>query len=243
MTDSVALFVQHLAEKSINLSAQQLAQFDCYFSCLIDWNNRMNLTAIVEKGQVYEKHFYDSATLSFILSMNNISSIIDIGSGAGFPSIPLKILFPHLQITIVDSLHKRITFLEYLTERLKLQDVRCIHGRAEDVAKLQQHREQHDLVTARAVARMHILSELCLPFARVGGIFVAMKGSDPHEELQEATYAIQQLGGRLNGIDEFTLPIDGSKRHLIQIDKVKATPAIYPRKPGEPAKQPLLPSK
>lgn len=241
MSDIIALnFAELLSKRGMEVSPRQLEQFETYFRELTDWNERMNLTAITDREQVYVKHFYDSASLSFVVPLHEIDSLADVGSGAGFPSIPLKILFPHINVTIIDSLQKRIGFLTSLTKSLGLQDVRCVHGRAEDVGRDREHREMYDLVTARAVARLNVLAEFCMPLVKVGGIFAAMKGADPQEELNEAQYAIRQLGGEYREEHSLELPGDGSKRHIIIIDKRKNTPKAYPRKAGTPLKTPLL---
>jgi 16S rRNA (guanine527-N7)-methyltransferase len=199
----------------------------------------MNLTGITERSAVYEKHFYDSLSLSFFVDMNEVRSIADIGSGAGFPSIPLKICYPHIKVVIVDSLNKRISFLKALVERLGLTEVECVHGRAEDIARLPQYRDQFDLATARAVARLNVLNEFCLPFVRPGGRFAAMKGSQSQEEMKEATFSLKELKGKLLGEYGMFLPIEGSERHIVVIEKIGATPRQYPRKAGTPLKQPL----
>ena len=239
MDDTSRLFVELLQEKAIQLSEQQLIQFDTYYRELVHWNEKMNLTGITEREQVYVKHFYDSASLSFFMPIEEKASIIDIGSGAGFPSIPLKIIFPHLKVTIVDSLNKRIQFLNHLVTQLQLEGVTCIHSRAEDAARLPALRDQFDLATARAVARLNILNELCLPFVRVGGHFVAMKGSDTSEELRESANSLRELRAELITDHQFELPIEQASRHLVVIRKLGATAAKYPRKAGVPAKNPL----
>jgi len=243
MTGPALDFQRLLAERSIAVSERQLEQFETYYRELVEWNEKMNLTGITEKEQVYVKHFYDSASLAFFHPMADVGSMADIGSGAGFPSIPLKILFPHLRITIVDSLQKRIGFLQHLTETLGLSDVSCVHGRAEDVARLAAHRDQYDLVTARAVARLNVLAEFCIPFAKPRGHFVAMKGSDPAEELAEAKFAFKELGGELVNDHALELPMEQSGRHIIVVRKTKPTPGKYPRKPGVPLKTPLIATK
>ena len=164
MDHTEQLFTQLLQEHGVVLSELQLEQFDAYYRELVDWNERMNLTGITEREQVYVKHFYDSLSLAFHLDLSKTDSVADIGSGAGFPSIPLKIVYPHLRVTIVDSLNKRITILRHVVETLNLNQVLCVHGRAEEVSRMAEHRDQYDLVTARAVARMSVLSEFCLPF-------------------------------------------------------------------------------
>ncbi|HZG57280.1 16S rRNA (guanine(527)-N(7))-methyltransferase RsmG [Paenibacillus sp.] len=239
MSEPSDSFRRLLAERSVTVTDRQLEQFELYYRELVDWNERMNLTAITEKEQVFLKHFYDSLTLSFYYPLDKVNMLADIGSGAGFPSIPLKIMFPHLRVTIVDSLQKRIGFLQSLAETLGLQDVECVHARAEDAARLPAHRDRYDLVTARAVARMNVLAEFCLPFARTGGAFVAMKGSDPAEELREAGFALKALGGEFVSDHAFELPHDGSGRHIVIVRKTKPTPGKYPRKAGVPLKLPL----
>lgn len=240
MDATVAQFTQLLQNEGITLQPSQLEQFEIYFKELVSWNEKMNLTGITERDQVYTKHFYDSISLAFHLNINDIQSLADIGSGAGFPGIPLKICFPHLKLTIVDSLSKRISFLQHVSNELKLTGVELIHGRAEDVARQSAHRDTYDLVTARAVARLSLLNEFCLPFARKDGLFAAMKGSDPSEELAEAKFSLKELRGRLEKVESFSLPVEESARHIILIKKTGVTPAKYPRKAGIPAKSPLI---
>ncbi|GKU77136.1 16S rRNA (guanine(527)-N(7))-methyltransferase RsmG [Paenibacillus sp. L3-i20] len=233
-------FVEKLQEKEISLSPGQLQQFETYFEMLVDWNERMNLTGITERDAVYEKHFYDSISLAFFTDMSKVKRLADIGSGAGFPSIPLKICFPHLQILIVDSLNKRIQFLNALTKQLGLSDVQCVHGRAEDVARMSEHRDSYHLVTARAVARLNVLNEFCLPFVRKEGFFAAMKGTQSDDEVNEAAYSLRQLKGRIKAQHMLHLPNEQSERHIILVEKFEGTPKKYPRKAGTPIKQPLV---
>lgn len=241
MTDTVQQhFTQLLKSKGISLSTQQLEQFEGYYKELVDWNERMNLTGITEREQVYIKHFYDSLSLSFFVPLDRIQSVADIGSGAGFPSIPLKIAFPHLQVTIVDSLNKRIQFLKHLCDNLNIGNVNYVHGRAEDVARLQEHRDRYDLVTARAVAKLAVLNEFCLPFAKPGGMFVSMKGQDVQAEIDEAVFSLKELNGKLLHTHQFELPVEQSMRHMIVISKTAPTPRKYPRKAGTPLKAPLV---
>jgi len=232
-------FQQLLAEKGISLSSEQLQQFEQYYQLLIEWNEKMNLTGITEKNQVYEKHFYDSVTPAFYFDFSSVKSVIDVGSGAGFPGIPLKICYPHLQLTILDSLKKRLTFLQEVINELRLKQVNLVHSRAEDGGQNLLYREKYDLVTARAVARLSVLSEFCLPFTRVGGTFLVMKGAQCEEEISEAKKAISILGGKIQNIHRFILPIEQSERNIIQILKEKKTPKSYPRKAGIPAKNPI----
>jgi 16S rRNA (guanine527-N7)-methyltransferase len=233
-------FAEALAEKGIELTAEQRNQFAAYFRLLVEWNEKMNLTAITEEGQVYVKHFYDSVTPAFYFSFADITTVADIGGGAGFPSIPLKICFPHLQMTIIDSLNKRMLFLQHVCNELGLSGVSPVHGRAEERGQEKTFRESFDLVIARAVARLHVLAEYCLPFARVGGHFIAMKGADVSPELNEAKRAIKTLGGKTKKVETFQLVDDAGERNIIIIDKIESTPKAYPRKAGTPAKKPLL---
>ncbi|PLT47926.1 16S rRNA (guanine(527)-N(7))-methyltransferase RsmG [Paenibacillus sp. FSL W8-1187] len=240
MDKVIDAFSARLLERGIPLAPRQLEQFQRYYELLVDWNERMNLTGITERAAVFEKHFYDSVTLAFYADLSSADRLADIGSGAGFPSLPLKICFPQLQVTIVDSLAKRISFLQHVCEQLGLEDVQCVHGRAEDIGRLPEHRDRYAIVTARAVARMAGLSELCLPFARKGGLFAAMKGADPQEELEEAKHAIRELRGRVDRVETLRLPEEQSERAIILIAKTDATPKAYPRKAGVPLKQPML---
>ncbi|MFE4712405.1 16S rRNA (guanine(527)-N(7))-methyltransferase RsmG [Paenibacillus sp. NPDC056722] len=240
MDQTVAQFTELLGQHGIKLNSTQLHQFELYYQELVSWNEKMNLTGITERDQVYMKHFYDSISLAFYLNLEERGSLADIGSGAGFPGIPLKICFPHLKLTIVDSLSKRIKFLQHICDTLQLEGVQLIHGRAEDIARQGAHRDAYDVVTARAVARMALLNEFCLPFVKKGGVFAAMKGSDPAEELTEAKYSLKELRGQLMKVEPFKLPVEESARHIILVSKTATTPAKYPRKAGIPAKTPLV---
>ncbi|MGK9253152.1 16S rRNA (guanine(527)-N(7))-methyltransferase RsmG [Paenibacillus humicus] len=233
-------FHELLAARGIELAPHQLNQFERYFELLVEWNERMNLTGITERDAVFEKHFYDSLSLAFYMDLSKARNLADIGSGAGFPSIPLKIAFPHLQITIVDSLNKRISFLQHVCDALGLENVQCVHGRAEDVGRIPAHRDQYEVVTARAVARLAGLGELCLPFAAKDGVFAAMKGANPQEELDEAAYALKELRAKAERVETLKLPFEQSERAIVFIRKTDRTPAAYPRKAGIPLKQPLV---
>ncbi|UFJ40442.1 16S rRNA (guanine(527)-N(7))-methyltransferase RsmG [Brevibacillus humidisoli] len=232
-------FAPRLAEQGISLAPSQLEQFNTYYRLLVEWNERMNLTAITAEDEVYLKHFYDSITAAFYFSFANVTTVADIGAGAGFPSLPLKICFPHLRVTIVDSLQKRIGFLEHLAKELGLDGVTMVHARAEDAGQNPQLRESFDLVTGRAVARLNILAEYCLPFVRVDGHFLAMKGANVSLEMNEAKKAIKTLGGKTVKVESFELPDDAGERNIIIIEKVASTAKTYPRKAGIPAKKPL----
>lgn len=224
-------FKQALLEKGITLSSKQMAQFKQYFELLVEWNEKINLTAITEEKEVYLKHFYDSISASFYQDFSQESfSICDVGAGAGFPSLPLKIVFPQLKITIVDSLNKRIQFLNLLASELELQDVHFFHSRAEDFGQNKTFRETFDIVTARAVARMSVLAELCLPLVKKNGEFIALKASSSEEELEDAKKAIALLGGKVISDHQFELSDEAGERHIVVIQKKKETPNKYPRK-------------
>ncbi len=228
-----------LEERGISLSSQALEQFEAYFKLLTEWNEKVNLTSITDRTEVYIKHFYDSISAAFFYDFNRPLSVCDVGAGAGFPGIPLKICFPHLQLTIVDSLKKRITFLEHLTAQLNLENVFLYHDRAETFGQKKIFRESFDIVTARAVARLSVLSELCIPLVKVNGDFLALKAQSVKEELKGANKAISLFGGQVQTIHSFQLPIEKSQRNIIVIHKHRATPKKYPRKPGTPNKMPI----
>lgn len=235
-------FAAALAAKGITLTVAQQAQFASYYDYLVSENQKMNLTAITAEPEVYLKHFYDSVAplLELPAMRTQTVTLCDVGAGAGFPSLPMKILNPNLQITIVDSLQKRIDFLGRLCERLNLKGVTLVHDRAETFAgKKSPYREKFDVVTARAVAALPVLAELCLPLVRVGGQFIALKAAQAPSELTAAKPALNLLGGQLQTDIAFDLPVLNESRHLLIIDKVGVTPKKYPRKPGTPAKQPI----
>ena len=236
---SVAWLTQQLSTHGIELSDKQQQQFQRYYQMLVEWNEKMNLTSITEEHEVYLKHFYDSIATSFYTNLTKELTICDVGAGAGFPSIPLKIIFPNLKVTIVDSLNKRIHFLNQLAEALELDNVSFVHDRAETYGK-GDYRASYDIVTARAVARLSVLSELCLPLVKKGGHFIALKSSKGEEELEEARFGIGVLGGKVLDTISYELPEDAGERQMIIIDKRSQTPKKYPRKPGTPNKSPLL---
>ena len=232
-------FYQALAEQGFELTDQQKDQFQRYFQLLVEWNEKINLTAITAEDEVYLKHFYDS--LAPILQghlKNEPIALLDIGAGAGFPSLPMKILFPQLEVTIIDSLNKRIQFLHLLAEVLGLKGVHFYHGRAEDFAQDKHFRAQFDLVTARAVARMQVLSELTIPFLKVGGRLIALKASSAEDELNQAKNALSLLFAKVLENVDYQLP-NGDPRTLTIVEKKKETPNKYPRKAGVPNKRPL----
>ncbi|MBP2622764.1 16S rRNA (guanine(527)-N(7))-methyltransferase RsmG [Streptococcus oricebi] len=232
-------FYQTLEEQGLPLTDQQKAQFERYFELLVEWNQKINLTAITEKNEVYLKHFYDSlAPILQGLIKNEKVKLLDIGAGAGFPSLPMKILFPELDVTIIDSLNKRINFLNLLAEELGLEKVHFHHGRAEDFAQDKAFRAQFDLVTARAVARMQVLAELTIPYLKVGGQLLALKASNAPEELLEAKNALTLLFSKVEDNISYQLP-NGDPRYITVVIKKKETPNKYPRKAGLPNKRPL----
>ena len=232
-------FDLELEKIGITLNEQQKQQFDKYYEMLVEWNKVMNLTGITEYDEVNLKHFTDSLTIARTQEMQKVQSVIDIGTGAGFPGIPLKIAFPHLKVVLLDSLNKRIKFLDAVIEELGLENIGTIHGRAEDFAKPGQKREQYDLCVSRAVANLASLSEYCLPYVKIGGEFISYKSGEIEEELSDAKGAVFLLGGRLEECSTFTLPGTDIHRSLVKIVKVNGCPKKYPRKSGLPTKSPL----
>ena len=232
-------FYQLLIQQGIELTDRQKDQFERYFELLVEWNEKINLTAITEKNEVYLKHFYDSiAPVLQGLIDNQELKLLDIGAGAGFPSLPMKIICPQLDVTIIDSLNKRINFLKLLAEELALDKVHFYHGRAEDFAQDKAFRAKFDLVTARAVARMQVLSELTIPYLKVGGKLLALKASNAPEELEEAKNALNLLFSKVQDNLSYALP-NGDPRFITVVEKKKETPNKYPRKAGMPNKRPL----
>jgi 16S rRNA (guanine527-N7)-methyltransferase len=233
-------FKNGLNELGISLSDRQLEQFMEYYELLIEWNGFMNLTAITEFDEVCTKHFIDSLSLCKTFDLSGDITVIDIGTGAGFPGIPLKIAFPNLKVTLLDSLGKRVKFLNEVINRLELNNIEAIHGRAEDFAKSGMMRESFDLCVSRAVANLSTLSEYCLPYVKVGGYFIPYKSEKITEEMKSAVKAIDALGAVVDGQDEFTLPNSDIYRNIFKIKKIKPTPKKYPRKAGLPSKEPLF---
>ncbi len=232
-------FKKDLAEMGVELTPEQINQFLKYYELLVEWNSFMNLTAITEYAEVMKKHFVDSLSLIKTYDVHKKVSVIDVGTGAGFPGLALKIAYPDLQVTLLDSLNKRIQFLNEVITQLGLTGVEAIHGRAEDFAKPDKLRGKFDLCVSRAVANMSTLTEYCLPFVRVGGEFISYKSEKIAEEMSTAKNAISMLGGKYVRSEEFMLPDSDIYRNLVVIKKVKDTPKKYPRKAGLPAKEPL----
>lgn len=233
------LFETKLNELGITLDNKQKQQFDSFYELLVEWNKVMNLTGITEYEEVNEKHFVDSLSIVKAIDLTEIETVIDIGTGAGFPGIPLKIAFPHLKVVLLDSLNKRIKFLNTVIEELGLIGIKTIHGRAEDFAKQQEYRERFDLCVSRAVANLATLSEYCIPYVRNGGMFVPYKSGEIEEELEQSKKAIQVLGGKLENVVKFQLPGTEIGRSFVTVHKKQNTSKKYPRKAGLPSKEPI----
>lgn len=232
-------FIQDLKELGVSLTDKQIEQFLIYYELLTEWNSFMNLTAITEYEDVLKKHFVDSVSLIQAVDVRKKLTLIDVGTGAGFPGLALKIAYPEFKVTLLDSLQKRIQFLDAVIEKLGLEGIETIHGRAEDFAKPQKLRESFDLCVSRAVANLSTLSEYCLPFVKVGGYFIPYKSEKIAQEKEEAEKALELLGGKFERQVEFMLPSSDIYRNLFVIKKVKETPKKFPRKAGLPAKEPI----
>ena len=228
-----------LKELDIELTETQKQQFNKYYELLTEWNKVMNLTGITEYDEVNEKHFVDSLAIVKAVDMNGVSSVIDIGTGAGFPGIPLKIAFPQLHVVLLDSLNKRIKFLDAVIEELGLEDIITLHGRAEDYARKEEYREKFDLCVSRAVANLATLSEYCIPYIRVGGMFISYKSGNIEDELNASKKAVNVLGGSLEDTVKFQLPGTEIGRSFVKVKKNKNTAKKYPRKAGLPGKEPI----
>lgn len=239
MNNSLDQFISDLNTLNITLNDQQISQFVNYFDLLVDWNSRMNLTSITEFDQVLKKHFVDSISLLSYESISSSSKIIDVGTGAGFPGIPLKILLPDTEIVLMDSLNKRITFLNEVISILNLKNICAIHSRAEDLSRNNNHREAYDYCVSRAVANLSTLSEYCLPFVKLGGKFISYKSGDYDKELSDSKNAINILGGNILKVESFNLPDTDISRAFVFIEKVNKTTLKYPRKGALPKNKPL----
>ena len=233
------IFENKLNELGITLTDKQKEQFDKFYELLVEWNKVMNLTGITEYEEVNEKHFVDSLSIVKAIDMEKIESVIDVGTGAGFPGIPLKIAFPYLKVVLLDSLNKRINFLNEVIAELGLTDIKAIHGRAEDYAKQTEYREKFDLCVSRAVANLSTLSEYCLPYVSVDGLFVPYKSGEIDEELENSKKAVKILGGKIENVVKFQLPGTEIGRSFVKVRKIANTNKKYPRKAGLPAKEPL----
>ena len=227
-------------EYGLELTSDQISAFNRYYELLIEWNEKINLTAITEPREVAIKHIVDSLSCYQKELFTGQVSLIDVGTGAGFPGLPLKIFYPELKLTLLDSLNKRVKFLQLVVDELGLKDVEVIHARSEEAARNKKYREKFDLATARAVARLPIICEYCLPFVKQGGTFIALKGRQYEEEIQEAQKAFSVLGGKLVKSMPVKLPELEDKRAVVYIKKEKATPKVYPRKAGTPERNPII---
>lgn len=236
-------FKEKLKKKAENigiaLNELQLQQFQDFYELLIEKNKVMNLTSITEEDEVIDKHFIDSLTCNRVIDMNQVKSVIDIGTGAGFPGIPLKIVYPDIDFVLLDSLNKRVRFLNEAIELLHLKKIQAVHGRAEDLARKPEFRGKIDLCVSRAVANLNTLSEYCIPFVRVNGFFISYKAQKGLEEIHESDHCMKELGSKIMQVDEFKLTDIDSNRVLIKIKKCKGTSKLYPRKAGIPSKNPL----
>lgn len=234
-------FEEEMSKKSkilgVRFSVEQIEQFYKYMNLLIEWNEKMNLTAITEPKEIILKHFIDSITILKYIDDN--SKLVDVGTGAGFPGVPLSIMKPTLKIILVDSLNKRLIFLQEVVKELNLKNIEIVHARAEEFGQNKNYREKFDIATSRAVANLATLSEYLVPLVKIGGKIISMKASNAKEEINDAQKAIEVLGGKIEKIEEFDLPESDIGRTIIIIDKNKCTPAIYPRKAGTPAKEPI----
>lgn len=239
MAYDLSVLDQGCQEMGIVLDGEQRQQFVDFYEYLVEKNKVMNLTGITEFDEFIDKHYIDSLSIVNAVDMHQVQSAIDVGTGAGFPGIPLKIAFPHLKITLLDSLNKRINFLNEVVETLGLENVETCHGRAEDFGHRKEYREQYDLCTSRAVANLSTLSEYCVPFVKIGGQFVSYKSGNVDNELRESEKAIRILGGEIGKVCSFVLPETDFARTLVPIKKIKSTGKKYPRKAGTPSKEPL----
>jgi len=237
MANSFEKFINEAKKINIVFTDKQLEQFRIYYEMLVEKNKVMNLTGITEWDEVLEKHFLDSISLIRAIDLNQELTVMDMGTGAGFPGIPLKIAFPNLKVTLADSLNKRVLFLQEVIDALGLEGIEAIHGRAEDLARDKKYRENYDLSVSRAVANLSTLSEYCLPFVKLGGQFISYKSGDVDEEVNESKSAVFLLGGKVKDVVKFKLGESG--RSFIIIDKVNGTSKTYPRKAGIPSKKPL----
>ena len=234
------ILIDGLRELGVSISVEKLEKLLAFKDIMLEWNNRMNLTAITEDKEVFIKHFLDSATCLSTGYIKEGMNIIDVGSGAGFPGIPVKILKDGLRMTLLDSLNKRIIYLSEAVKILELENTSTVHARAEEAGNSKAHRECYDIVMSRAVAPMNILCEYCLPFVMVGGHFLCQKGPDIRDEMEGAEMAIKTLGGAVKEVKEYELPFSDIKRNIIIIEKTTVTPTKYPRKPGKPAANPII---
>lgn len=232
--------INGLKENQIPFTMEQIDTLEKYMDEILQLNNHINLTAITDKEEFVEKHYMDSLAICKYMEMQNAHRILDLGTGAGFPGIPLAVIYPDKEFVLVDSLNKRLKIIDSLCEKLSIHNVKTCHGRAEELARKPEFRDGFDLCVSRAVANLPVLCEYCLPFVKVGGTFVAYKGPEVHEEMEKARKAIKLLCGKFNKIEQAKLGNTQLEHNLVFIDKAKATDKKYPRKPGTPSKEPLI---
>ena len=232
------IFLEELKKINLKIEREEIKKFYEYMKILIEWNEKINLTAIKDEKEIIIKHFIDSLTINKYIG--NAESMVDVGTGAGFPGIPIKIVNKNLKVILVDSLNKRINFLNEVIEKLDLQNIKTVHARAEDLGKDKQYRESFDVVTSRAVANMTVLTEYLLPLTKIGGNCICMKGAEIEDELENAKYAIKLLGGKVDKVEKIEISDEHMGRNIILIKKQENTPKQYPRKAGIPLKKPLL---
>lgn len=237
MKEKYKFLIEYAKSLSLDISDEQLNQFDTFYNMLIEWNEKVNLTAITEFEQVVVKHFADSIAIAAAVDIKKFDTVIDVGTGGGFPGIPLKIMFPHLKITLLDSLNKRLVFLNEVIETLGLSDISTIHGRAEDIARDKNFREKYDLCVSRAVANLSTLTEICVPFVKLNGYFISYKSEKAAEEIEAAKKSFKLLGAKFEKCENVELK--DNTRCFVFIKKTEGTSKIYPRKAGTPAKKPL----
>ncbi|POP32127.1 16S rRNA (guanine(527)-N(7))-methyltransferase RsmG [Lactonifactor longoviformis] len=240
MNYNLSILEQCCKEFHLELSERQKQQFIQYYELLAEWNKVMNLTGITQWEEVLLKHFADSLSVTRVIDLSQAGSLIDVGTGAGFPGIPIKIAFPHIKVTLLDSLNKRINFLNEVIGQLGLEGITAVHGRAEDIARKPEHRDSYDVSVSRAVANLASLTEYCMPFVKPGGCFISYKSGTIEEELVQAQKAIKTLGGRQDPPATFSLMNSGITRSLIKIIKQTPTPRKYPRKAGLPTREPIM---
>lgn len=237
--NDIELIMEGAKKMGLTLTTSQLKQFKEYKEYTLDINKSLNLTSIVDDKEFIVKHFFDSFTLSNVHNFSEVKSVMDMGTGAGIPGIPMKILYPEISFVLADSLNKKIAFLKDVVDKLKLEKIECIHGRAEELGQDISFRESFDVVVSRAVANLAVLSEYCIPFLKLNGIFLCLKGPKYKEEIKEGKGAILKLGGSLEAVESVKLPFSDITHYILMIKKIRHTPTKYPRKPGKPTKSPM----